>query len=143
MPIVAIVAIDLLDMAVLLLTLAPSQHHSLVRQEHGRTIPLAAVTVAAHFRASHQRHSGRPIVRTFPRVFPIEFPAAGSSRIMADPIAGARIAPLMRRCGGREHAAPQADLHAGHAGLGHSRYVRKIFQSGVGGDGEGADLSRP
>src|SRR5215510_16026884 len=41
MPIVAMVAIDLLDMAVLRLTLAPSQHHSQVGQEHGRTIPLA------------------------------------------------------------------------------------------------------
>jgi hypothetical protein len=40
MPIVAMVAIDLLDMAVLRLTLAPSQHHSPVGQEHGRTIPL-------------------------------------------------------------------------------------------------------
>jgi hypothetical protein len=37
---VAMVVIDLLDMAVLRLTLAPFQHHSLVRQEHGRTIPL-------------------------------------------------------------------------------------------------------
>jgi len=35
--------IDLWDMAVLRLTLAPSQHHSLVGQEHGRTIPLPAV----------------------------------------------------------------------------------------------------
>src|SRR6266446_7367232 len=34
-------AIDLLDRAVLRLTLAPFQHHSLVGQEHGRTIPLA------------------------------------------------------------------------------------------------------
>jgi hypothetical protein len=41
MPIVATVAIDLLDMAVLRLTLAPSQHYSPVGQEHGRTIPLA------------------------------------------------------------------------------------------------------
>jgi hypothetical protein len=40
---VAMVAIDLLDMAVLRLRLAPSQHHSLVGQEHGRTIPLADV----------------------------------------------------------------------------------------------------
>src|SRR5262249_37228065 len=40
MPMVAMVAIDLLDMAVLRLTLAPSQHHSPVGQEHGRTIPL-------------------------------------------------------------------------------------------------------
>src|SRR5258705_8294038 len=40
MPIVAMVVIDLWDMAVLRLTLAPSQHHSLVGQEHGRTIPL-------------------------------------------------------------------------------------------------------
>jgi phosphoglycolate phosphatase len=38
---VAIVVIDLLDIAVLRLTLAPSQHHSLVGQEHGWTIPLA------------------------------------------------------------------------------------------------------
>ena len=37
MPIVAMVAIDLLDMAVLRLTLAPSQHHSPVGQEHGQT----------------------------------------------------------------------------------------------------------
>jgi hypothetical protein len=37
---VAMVAIDLLDMAVFRLTLAPSQHHSPVGQEHGRTIPL-------------------------------------------------------------------------------------------------------
>jgi hypothetical protein len=43
MPIVAIIAIDLLDMAVLRLTLAPFQHHPLVGQEHGRTIPLALV----------------------------------------------------------------------------------------------------
>ncbi len=39
MPIVAMVAADLLDMAVLRLTLAPSQHHSPVGQEYGRTIP--------------------------------------------------------------------------------------------------------
>jgi hypothetical protein len=38
---------DLLDTAVLRLTLAPFQHHSLVRQEHGRTIPLAAISAAA------------------------------------------------------------------------------------------------
>jgi hypothetical protein len=37
---VATVAIGLLDIAVLRLTLAPFQRHSLVRQEHGRTIPL-------------------------------------------------------------------------------------------------------
>ena len=41
MPMVAMVAIDLLDMAVLRLTRAPSQHYSPVGQEHGRTIPLA------------------------------------------------------------------------------------------------------
>jgi hypothetical protein len=35
--------IDLFDMAVLRLTLAPSQHHSPVGQEHGRTIPSAEV----------------------------------------------------------------------------------------------------
>jgi hypothetical protein len=34
----------LLDMAVLHLTLAPSQHYSPVGQEHGRTIPLAERT---------------------------------------------------------------------------------------------------
>jgi hypothetical protein len=34
-------------MAVLRLTIAPFQHHSLVRQEHDRTIPLAAVHAAA------------------------------------------------------------------------------------------------
>src|SRR5215475_10451110 len=43
MPMVAMVAIDLLDMAALRLTLAPSQHYSPVGQEHGRTIPLAEV----------------------------------------------------------------------------------------------------
>jgi hypothetical protein len=43
MPIVAMVAIDLLDMAVLRLTLAPFQHYSRVEQEHGRTIPLTVV----------------------------------------------------------------------------------------------------
>jgi len=43
MPMVAMVAIDLLDMAVRHLTLAPSQHYSPVGQEHGRTIPLPAI----------------------------------------------------------------------------------------------------
>ncbi len=43
MPIVAMVVIDLLDMTVLRLTLAPSRYYSPVGQEHGRTIPLAAV----------------------------------------------------------------------------------------------------
>jgi hypothetical protein len=38
------VAIDSLDMAVLRLTLAPSQHHSPVGQERGRTIPLARIS---------------------------------------------------------------------------------------------------
>ena len=37
----------LLDMAVLRLTLAPSQHHSPVGQEHGRTIPLAEAVPSA------------------------------------------------------------------------------------------------
>jgi len=46
MPMVAMVAIDLLDMAVLRLTLAPSQHHSPVGQEHGRTIPLTDIREA-------------------------------------------------------------------------------------------------
>ena len=39
--IVATVGLDLLDMTVLRLIVALSQHHALVRQEHGRTIPLA------------------------------------------------------------------------------------------------------
>src|SRR5215470_12176987 len=43
MPVVATVALDLLDMAMLRLTIAPSQHHSPVGQEHGRTIPLAVL----------------------------------------------------------------------------------------------------
>src|SRR5215472_10794144 len=43
MPIVVMVAIDLSDMAALHLTLAPSQHHSPVGQEHWRTIPLAEI----------------------------------------------------------------------------------------------------
>src|SRR5262245_2468084 len=46
MPIVALVANYLLDMALLRLTLAPSQHHSQVGQEHGRTIPLAVVELS-------------------------------------------------------------------------------------------------
>jgi hypothetical protein len=37
---VAMVATDLFDMAALCLILAPSQHYSLVGQEHDRTIPL-------------------------------------------------------------------------------------------------------
>src|SRR5262245_48462311 len=45
MPIVAMVAIDLLDMAVLRLTLAPSQHRAREGQEHGRTIPLGDAAV--------------------------------------------------------------------------------------------------
>src|ERR1700704_832748 len=40
MPIVATVGFDLLDMTVLRLIVALSQHHALVGQEHGRTIPL-------------------------------------------------------------------------------------------------------
>jgi hypothetical protein len=43
MPIVATVAIDLLDMAMRRLTIAPSQHHSPTGQEHGRTIPLGDI----------------------------------------------------------------------------------------------------
>jgi hypothetical protein len=43
MPIVATVGFDLLDMTVLRLIIALSQHHVLVGQEHGRTIPLADV----------------------------------------------------------------------------------------------------
>src|SRR5262252_10168101 len=44
MPIVATAAVDLLDMAMLRLTIAPSQHHSPVGQEHGRTIPLPVLS---------------------------------------------------------------------------------------------------
>jgi hypothetical protein len=44
-PIVATVAIDLLDMAVLRLTLAAFQHPALVRQEHARTIPLPVIAI--------------------------------------------------------------------------------------------------
>ena len=43
MPIAATVKFDLLDMAVLRLIVALSQHHALVGQEHGRTIPLAVL----------------------------------------------------------------------------------------------------
>src|SRR5215471_13151774 len=43
MPIVAMVGLDLLDMAVLLLIASPSQHHAGEGQEHGRTIPLPAI----------------------------------------------------------------------------------------------------
>jgi hypothetical protein len=43
MPIVAMVAIDLSHMAVLRLTLAPSQRHSQVGQERGRTIALGEI----------------------------------------------------------------------------------------------------
>src|SRR6266851_667756 len=59
MPIVAMVAIDLLDMAVLRLTLAPSQHHSPVGQEHGRTIPLADFAVAQLATRISTRLNGR------------------------------------------------------------------------------------
>src|SRR5579859_2855545 len=51
MPIVATVAFDLLDMAVLPRLAAPSQHHMLAGREHGRTIPLAATACAS-------QHSG-------------------------------------------------------------------------------------
>jgi len=54
------VAIDLLDMAVLRLTLAPSQHHSPVGQEHGRTIPLADIGVQEGL--SDQGHHLVPVV---------------------------------------------------------------------------------
>src|SRR5215470_1070407 len=47
MPIVAMVAIDLLDMAVLRLTLAPSQHRAREGQEHGRTIPLRDIACSS------------------------------------------------------------------------------------------------
>src|SRR5215831_15126340 len=56
MPIVAMVAIDLLDMAVLRLTLAPSQHHSPVGQEHGRTIPLADVRLFGNSQVNDWAH---------------------------------------------------------------------------------------
>src|SRR2546425_1441396 len=72
MPLVAMVAIDLLDMAVLRLTLAPSQHHSPVGQGHGRTIPLAALQ---DYFAKHQGHgpSGRDHMRTERRVRVLTF----------------------------------------------------------------------
>src|SRR5260370_12491044 len=43
MPIVAMVGIDLLDMAVLLQLAAPSQHHVREGQEHGRDIPISDI----------------------------------------------------------------------------------------------------
>jgi hypothetical protein len=49
---VAVVAIDLLDMAVLRLRLASSQHYSPVGQEHGRTIPLAEAVPSAELHTS-------------------------------------------------------------------------------------------
>src|SRR5215469_7174774 len=64
-PIVAMVAIDLLDMAVLRLTLAPSQHRSPVGQEHGRTIPLAAFQPSGGFgRVQGPIRKARNIFRT-------------------------------------------------------------------------------
>jgi len=58
------VAIDLLDMAVLRLTLAPSQHHSQVGQEHGRTIPLAVlVPVGIETRIAEFSGSTKPTCR--------------------------------------------------------------------------------
>jgi hypothetical protein len=55
MPIVATVRLDFLDMAVLRLTLAPSQHHSPVEQEHGRTIPLADHSLLCAYRRGVKR----------------------------------------------------------------------------------------
>jgi hypothetical protein len=49
---VVTVEFDLLDMAALRLTLAPFQHHSLVRQEYGRTIPLAELDQSMHCNAA-------------------------------------------------------------------------------------------
>src|SRR5260370_10902971 len=46
MPIVKMVAIDLLDMAVLRLTLAPSQHHTPKGQEHGKKTAAAVTSTA-------------------------------------------------------------------------------------------------
>src|SRR5215467_13210354 len=46
MPMVAMVAIDLLDMAVLLQLPARPQLHAREGQEHGRTIPLAVISDA-------------------------------------------------------------------------------------------------
>jgi len=60
---VAMVAIDLLDMAVLRLTLAPSQHHSPVGQEHGRTIPLADRFKLAVDRGLYMENRGRAAAR--------------------------------------------------------------------------------
>jgi len=58
---VAMVVIDLLDMAVLRLTLAPSQHHSPVGQEHGRTILLAELDCALQ----HPRQSIAARIRVY------------------------------------------------------------------------------
>jgi hypothetical protein len=41
MPIVVTVAFDLFDMAMLRLTIAPSQYDLPVGQEHGRTLPIS------------------------------------------------------------------------------------------------------
>jgi hypothetical protein len=43
MPIVATVRLDFLDVAVLRLTLAPFEHHSLARQEHGQTVSISCL----------------------------------------------------------------------------------------------------
>src|SRR5215470_13725108 len=52
MPMVAMVAIDLFDMAVLLQLPAPSQHHAREGQEHGRTIPLADIRPSVELQGS-------------------------------------------------------------------------------------------
>jgi hypothetical protein len=70
MPIVAMVAIDLLDMAVLRLTLAPSQHHPPVGQEHGRTIPLAVVQSSRS--PNHKADPSKDIGRTTILGVPLE-----------------------------------------------------------------------
>src|SRR5712664_805026 len=46
MPIVATVVFDFFDMAMLRLTIGPSQHHLEGGREHGRTIPLADLRAA-------------------------------------------------------------------------------------------------
>jgi aromatic ring-opening dioxygenase LigB subunit len=62
---VVTVEFDLLDMAMLRLTLAPFQHHSLVSQEHGQTIPLAVVRDQAVVLCTHIAMATREQVPEF------------------------------------------------------------------------------
>src|SRR5258708_8291538 len=74
MPIVKMVAIDLLDMAVLRLTLAPSQHHTPKGQEHGKKTAAAVTSTATCPPSSpkrgfepHDSDGGRVSARERPR----------------------------------------------------------------------------